>query len=477
MKILLINPPRFNEIVADNPAFIEEERGHNPPLGILYVGTYLRNNSQHQVLALDAQVENLDYDDNFKQKIREVNPDVVGITALTFTLIDVVKTAKLIKEVAKELNKKIFIVLGGPHPTIYPQETAGLTDVDYAIVGEGEEPFLQLVEALANQTDLSGIKGLVYQKDGRVFQNEQDKFIEDLDILPIPDRTLLPIKKYNSILGGSHVVTTMFTSRGCPFQCAFCDRPHLGKRFRARSAQKVVDEMEQCIKLGIEEILVYDDTFTVNRERVLAICDEIKKRNLKIDWDIRARVDTVDEEVLRRLREAGCQRIHFGVEAGTDRILKVLNKGITIEQVKRAFAWCHKLGIETLAYFMIGAPSETEEEIEASIKLAKELRPNFVHTTILTPYPATALYHRALAEGVIKEDYWREFVRQPERGVKTRYWEENFTRQQLFDLLERFYHKFYGRPAYILSSLFKVKSFNDLKKKIKIGLKVLSISQ
>ena len=471
MKVLLINPPRFNEVLADNPSFIDEERCFNPPLGILYVGTYLKKNSHHQVAALDAQVEGLNYDDNFRKMIREADPDIVGITAMTFTLIDVVKTIDLVKEV----NKKIVIVLGGPHPTIFPEETLNLPCVDYVIIGEGEMPFLGLVNALNGEPGfrLRDIKGLVYKENGRIFNNGMGEFIDDLDELPPPERTLLPVEKYNSILGGGRVVTTMFTSRGCPFQCAFCDRPHLGKKFRARSAKRVVDEMAECLRLGIGEILVYDDTFTVNRERVSDICREIIKRNLRFIWDIRARVDTVDEDMLKLLKQSGCHRIHFGVESGTDRILKILNKGVTVAQITKTFALCKKLGIETLAYFMIGSPTETKQDIYETMKFARKIDPDYAHITILTPYPGTKIYESALREGVIKSDYWREFANDPEKGVVTRYWENELSKEELFMLLGKFYREFYGRPSYILGRLAKVRSLKDFIKKAKTGFKVL----
>lgn len=467
MKVLLINPPRHHEVTADNPSFIDEERGFNPPLGILYLAAYLKQN--HQVAALDAQVEQLNYGEEFKKIIREENPEVVGITAMTFTLIDVVKTVKLVKEV----NEKIIVVLGGPHAHLYPEETISLEGVDYVIKGEGEIPFSNLLNSLEKNEDLSGIAGLTYMKDGQLINNPVSDLIEDLDSLPFPDRTILPVEKYNSILGGGHIVTTMFTSRGCPFQCAFCDRPHLGKKFRARSAKSVVDEMEECLRYGIEEILIYDDTFTVDQKRVIDICDEIMERGLDFVWDIRARVDTVNEEVLKKLKKAGCARIHFGVEAGTDRILKVLNKGITLEQVRKAFKTANRLGLETLAYFMVGAPTETREDIEETIKLAREIKPDYAHITILTPYPATSLYLQALKEGVIKDDYWREFVRNPEKGVITRYWEKEFSREELFGFLNKFYKSFYGRPSYMLKQLFKIRSWKDFKKRFRAGLKIL----
>jgi len=473
MRVLLINPSRFNEILADNPAFIDEERGFNPPLGLLYLAGYLKKKSNHQVFGLDAQVEGLDYNEQFKQRIEEVNPDLVGITTMTFTLIDVLKTIKLVKEAAKNLNKKIIIVLGGPHVHIFPEETVNLEDVDFVIKGEGEVPFFYLLEALEGRGQLSDIKGLVYQKQREIIDNPVDNLIEDLDELPFPDRELLPIEKYSSILSGGRIVTTMFTSRGCPFQCAFCDRPHLGKKFRARSAQSVIDEIEECLKLGIKEILIYDDTFTVDRQRTIDICDEIIKRGLKFIWDIRARVDTVDEEVLKKLKAAGCARIHFGVESGTEKILGVLNKGIHLNQVADAFKWSKKIGLETLAYFMIGSPTETKEDIEQTIKFAKEIRPDYAHITILTPYPATEIYRQALSQGVIKNDYWREFAKNPKKGVVTQYWEKELTREELFELLDKFYKEFYRRPSYIFQQLLKINSFSDLKKKIRAGLKIL----
>jgi len=473
MRVLLINPPCLNEISADDPTFLGKERGFNPPLGLLYLAGYLKKKGRHQVFGLDAQVESLGYNDEFKQRIKEINPDAVGITAMTFTLIDVLKTIDLIKEVEEKLNKKIIIILGGPHAHLFPQETIKLKNVDFLIKGEGEVSFFYLLEALEGRGQLKDIKGLVYQKEGEIIDNPVGDFIENLDELPFPDRKLLPIKKYHSILGGSRVVTTMFTSRGCPYHCAFCDRPHLGKKFRARSAKNIVNEMEECLKLGIEEILIYDDTFTVNRKRVFDICDEIIKRDLKLVWDIRARVDTVDEKMLRKLKQAGCQRIHFGIEAGTEKILKVLNKGLHLNQIEEIFRLAKKIGFKTLAYFMIGAPTETREDVLETIKFAKKINPDYAHIAILTPYPATKIYEQALEEGVIKNDYWREFARRPEQGVTTQYWEKELSREELLYFLKKFHKDFYWQPSYIFKELLKINSLGDFKKKIKIAFKIL----
>ncbi len=473
MRILLINPSSNNEILANTPTYVSEERGFNPPLGLLYLAGYLKQHSQHHVFGLDAQAERLTYDNQFIKRILQMSPELVGITAMTFTMIDVLKTIDLIKSAEKELNKRIKIVLGGPHVHLFPQETINLPGVDYLIKGEGEKPFFELLEALEKNQDISQINGLVFKQDNQVIDNPVNQLINNLDEIPFPDRQLLPIEKYNSVLSNNRIVTTMFTSRGCPFQCAFCDRPHLGKKFRARSAQNVVDEMEECLNLGIEEILVYDDTFTVNKQRTLDICDEILKRNLKFVWDIRARVDTVDKEILEKLKQAGCDRIHFGVEAGTEKILKVLNKGIYLDQVEQTFKQAKQVGIERLAYFMIGSPQETREDINQTIQFAKKIDPDYVSASVLTPYPATQVYEWALRDGVIKYDYWKEFAKSPKKGVNTKYWEKELTKEELFALLDKFYKKFYGRPKYVFKELLKVRSVNDLIKKIKAGFKIL----
>lgn len=235
----------------------------------------------------------------------------------------------------------------------------------------------------------------------------------------------------------------------------------------------MVNEIQECLGIGIREFLIYDDTFTIDRERVLNICNEILNRRLDIGWDIRARVDNVDEEMLKRLREAGCERIHYGVEAGTNKILKVLKKGITLGQVKEAFRLTKKAGISTLAYFMIGSPTETKEDILETIKLAKELNPDFAHITITTPFPVTELYSQALRAGVIPSDYWREFAQQPEKGVVTKYWEKELTKEELFYFLNKFYKKFYGRPFYILKQFLKIRSSKNFIRKIRTGLKIL----
>lgn len=468
MKVLLINPPRENEIIGNNPSIIEEERGYNPPLGILYIAGYLEKHTNHDITVVDAQVEALDYN-ALARKIREVSPDVVGVTAMTLTLIDVVKTVNIVKGT----DKDITVVLGGPHVHLFPEETINLKNIDYLVLGEGEETFRELLDNLHDKSALRRLPGLVFKEHEEIVHTDTGRTIKDLDSLPFPARHLVPYKKYTSLLSRGKVVTTVFTSRGCPYKCSFCDRPHLGKVFRARSAGNVVDELEECTGMGIHEFLFYDDTFTVNRKRVINICDEIVRRKLDIGWDIRARVDTIDEELLVHLKKAGCRGIHYGVEAGTEKILKVLNKNITVRQVKEVFDLTRKHGIPILAYFMIGSPTETKDDIYSTFRVMKELHPDYVHMTILTPFPGTRVYRDGLEKGIIKRDYWREFAKNPAPGFVPPHWDETFTREELNDLLVEGYKNFYIRPSYILKRITSVRSCAELKRKAAAGLKVL----
>jgi radical SAM superfamily enzyme YgiQ (UPF0313 family) len=248
----------------------------------------------------------------------------------------------------------------------------------------------------------------------------------------------------------------------------------MGRIFRARSAKNVVDEIEKCLDLGIKEIFIYDDTFTVDRKRVMDICNEIINRNLKFTWDIRARVNTVDEEMLVLLKRAGCERIHYGVEAGTEKILKILNKQITLDQALKAFKLTRRLKIQTLAYFMIGAPTETKEDIMATIDFMKKLNPDFVQITLLTPFPGTKVYQWALEQNIFN-DYWKDFAKNPQIGFKTKYWTKELSSDELEKLLTIAYKKFYIRPIYIIKRLFKIKSLSELLRKLKAGLKVMSM--
>lgn len=468
MRVLLINPPIDNMITTNVPTYVDEERGYNPPLGIMYVAAYAEKYTDHTIEILDVLAEELDYK-GVEEEVRKRKPDVVGITAMTFTLIDVIKIAKIIKKVDDEIK----IVLGGPHVHIYPNETINIPEIDFLVLGEGEITFTELIQNIDDYDNLKNVKGLVFINEEEIINTGLRDFIEDLDSIPFPARHLTKVGLYKSLLAKRSTVTTMMTTRGCPYKCIFCDRPHLGKVFRARSAENVVREMEECVEMGINEFILYDDTFTIERQRVLDVCELIENKRLDIGWDIRARVNTVDKEMLIKLKTAGCERIHYGVESANPDILKLLKKGITISQVEKAFEMTKEAGIETLAYFMIGSPTETRDQILNTINFAKRLKPDYVHFSITTPFPATQLYYMGMEQGVFEEDYWKEFAINPSEDFIPQPWDAVLSREELVELLEYAYKCFYIRPSYIFKRMMKVRSAGEFTRKAKAGLKLL----
>ena len=242
------------------------------------------------------------------------------------------------------------------------------------------------------------------------------------------------------------------------------------------SADRTVAEMVKCYLMGIKEIFFYDDTFTVSKKRVLEICRLIKSSGVRMTWDVRSRVDTIDEEMIKTMKEAGCVRIHFGVESSQEHVLKALNKGITKTQVKNAFTWCRKHGVKSLAYFMIGNPGETENDIIATARFARELKPDYMQCTILTPFPATKLYSQAITSGLLKTDVWREYALNPKKDFQPPVWEENFTREELQENLRLFYKKFYLTPRFILGAVLEIRNLAQLTRYFKAGLSLLKMS-
>ncbi|MCX8036462.1 MAG: B12-binding domain-containing radical SAM protein [Candidatus Sumerlaeia bacterium] len=468
MKVLLINPLFENLVEVPGPEAIPELANVAPPLGLLYLAAGAERRS-HTVEVLDANLEGLSPEQT-AERIAQSRPDVVGITTTTFSLVDVLLAARAVKRASPASR----IVLGGPHTALYPDETMTFPEVDFLILGEGDLVFPQLLEALAaDSTDLSAVPNLVWRDNGRVRKNPVAPFISDLDSLPFPARHLVPFERYRSYVTREARLATMMSSRGCPYKCTFCNHQHMGGGFRPRSPQSVVAEMEECARMGFREIMFYDDTFTIQRKRVLDICDLVIARRLPVKWDIRARVNTLDEEVLDRLVEAGCVRLRIGVESGTPEILKILNKGIRLEDVARVFALARQRGMTTFAYFMIGNPTETREQIERTVEFAKAIRPDFVEFSPTHPCPGTELYEMALAQGVIREDYWREFARNPRPGVKVKLWEDVLTRDEILHLLDWAFKSFYSRPSYMLQRLSKIRSMSELYRQARAGMKLL----
>lgn len=466
MKVLLVNPPAARPLRSILPPEVEESRGRFPPLGILYLAAAIADLPGVETRVVDAQAEELSAAD-VGRIAGAGGYDLVGITTLTFTLLDAIDVASAIKNERPEA----VVIAGGPHAHLFPAETLALGPIDAVARGEGEESFRALVAGWPGNK--AAPPPGVWWKDGVRGEPKTAPPIEDLDRLRFPARELSAVARYFSVLTDRNPITTMMSSRGCPYKCVFCDRPHLGKRFRPRSAGNVVDEMEAAVRLGVREIVFYDDTFSVERERVRAIADEVLHRGLKIAWDIRARVSDLGREEFALCRRAGLARVHFGVESGDPDILRSLKKGITIAQAREAFAAARAAGLETLAYFMVGLPGETEVTLARTLALARELDPDFVHFAALIPFPGTPLYADALARGIIKRDVWAEFAAAPSPGFAPPLWEENLKTAEIRAALLALYRGFYRRPRVILRRLRRTRSLAGLWRGARMGARVL----
>jgi radical SAM superfamily enzyme YgiQ (UPF0313 family) len=433
----------------------------------MYVAAYINKYSDYKVEILDAACEKIDYSGLYKE-VQRRNPKVVGVYTSTFSLYDSYKVAKLVKEV----SHGITVILGGPHIEIYPEESLNLPEIDFVVISEGEISFTELINCLVKKKDFSLVKGIGYKKNGSLYFTERRPMISNLDELPFPVRQLTGYHRYYSFIGSKKIATTIMSSRGCPHRCSFCYIPYQGS-LRMRSAKSVISEIEECIKLGIKEFFFFDENFTINEKLVIDICDEIISNRLNIIFYIRSRIDTVSEEMLKKLKKAGCQRIQFGVESGSPRILKIMNKKINLEQIEKTFEMTKKIGIPTFADFMLGYPGETEEEIELSIKFAKKIDPDFVQYGVTMFLPQTKIYEDALKNRLLKEDYWRIFARTPNNNISYPLASSDYGRNELEKIQRKAYISFYLRPKYILKRLSLLKNIREFIRQLKAGFQLL----
>lgn len=400
MKVLFVNPPqtaskyKFMGVIA-------------PPLGIAYMAGVLQEN-HIDVEILDASAEDMDFKDVEKELLKR-KPDLVALTALTPTIGRALETAQIVKETLPDS----IVVMGGYHPTFNFIETLEDENVDIVIRGEGEYIMLNLVQALENQSSLHDVKGIVFEDKNskEIVVNPEAPLIQNLDELPFPALNLLPMKKYRLLDMDTHM-TTMITTRGCPMQCSFCSSAAMhGKKIRERSVENIVDEIEYLkTNYDIDTIAFMDDTFTLKKRKVMAICDEILKRNIEIMWGCTSRVDTLDEKLLKKMKEAGCITIFIGVESADQQQLDNMCKNTTIAKIENAFKIAHKLKIRTIASVALGMPGDTKEIMNKTVKFVHKLKPNYAIYSLATPYPGTKFYKEAFEKNLIKIKDWSKYT-------------------------------------------------------------------
>ena len=435
-RILLVNPPFYR---------LMNSHFNGLSLGLSYIAAVLSKNGY------DVKIYNADYKssenyagqreifegyDNYKKILSNLNyslwlevketiescsPDLIGITMLTGTY----KSAENIGRIAKELNEDVVVVVGGTHPTVLPDETIKNEYFDYVVRGEGEYTFLDLAEGVM----IEDIPGLTYINErGRVVNNPDREFIEDLDSVPFPSRDLYINDTRYMDYG------YLMTGRGCPFECTFCASKKVWRRHvRFRSPENVVEEVKYVHdKFGTKFFYFVDDTFTLNKKRTKKICELLIKSDLDITWICDTRLDTIDKELLQLMKESGCIRVKIGVESGSERILKMVRKKISKKQIKDSVTLIKKVGIELTIYLMIGFPTETEEEMRETLDFARELDPTYYSLSILAPYPGTEIYVDVIRNGItLPKEHWEYFFHQSKDMILTDNIDENLIEECL----------------------------------------------
>lgn len=403
MKITLIN------------AQICEANNLVPPLGILAIGSFLQKHG-FTVQLIDEDI----FLTNFSSTVCAFKPDIIGISFLT----PAYTRAKKIVSTLKPLCPDALFCAGGFHASILPEQVMAAFSLDFCVIGEGELTMLEICQHITQNLPLSMVPGICYATpDGRTELSPPRQLLDNLDVLPVPATHLLSYERYllpPGLFRGVAMdrVTTISTSRGCPFHCSYCGgRKLFNGRVRLRSTVSIRAELEYLIATHhIRGLWIIDECFTIDRERAWQIADIIAEYGLA--WGVQTRVDLVDQDIIRHFKQCGCIEINFGVESGVSRILGMLKKGATTDAALQAFAWCRNYGMRTTANFMIGSPTETEAEMLETFNFAKRLRASYTIFHITTPLPGTELYEQALASGRLTqpEEFDESWVHRSSKG-------------------------------------------------------------
>ncbi len=396
-------------VVLANPPYPEDvPQAIFIPLGISYLVAVLEEKG-YEVDVVDCQVSR-PTQKQLEDKFRRLNPDIIGVTSATVTYLPALDILKA----AKAALPNCITMIGGPHVTVLDERTfTESADVDIVVRGEGEQTMLELASLVSdgNLKSLSEVAGITFGKNGKVFRTPDRPFIQDIDSLPRPAHKHFDVTRYK-ISGKTYM--PIITSRGCPFNCAFCLASKMcGRGFRARSPSKVVDELEWLRDtFGAGAFAFYDDTFTFDLNRAIAICDEMKARKFDMPWDCRTRVDKVSKELLTKLRSTNCQLIHFGVESGSQQMLNTMRKGTTVEQNANAIKLAKECDILVAISLVIGYPGETPEMLQQTTDFIRRTKPDYVYMCEAVPYPGTELYNYVKQLGLKMTEDWNQYHEQ-----------------------------------------------------------------
>lgn len=440
---------------ARDPVFLNEATTHIgviPPLSLAGVASILEREGC-AVEIIDASAMGLSKSE-VAGRLSRFRPDFVGYTTATYQFGFTLDWIRTIKET---LDRPVIV--GGTHGTLFPRETLQHAEIDYVVTGDAEETLPEFLGAVVEGESLKDIKGICFRNGDDIVLNETRDHFSDLDSAPFPSRHLLDNRLYYSLISRKRNFTAMITSRGCPFQCIYCQSAEDGHRYRG--AKSVVDEMEECsVKYDVREIDIFDATFTLPEQRAFEICDEIEGRGLELTWSFRTRADLVSGELLSRLKKSGCVRIFYGIESGNAEILRNVRRYIPLEKTVEAIRLTRDNGIETFGFFVIGLPGETRQSVRSTIDIMRSLDLDYVQVSPLFTPPRTELYGLLKRERGV--DFWADYTVDLEERILPRYG-TSLTDHEIKQYCRKAYLKFYMRPGYIVKKILAFRSAGDLK--------------
>jgi anaerobic magnesium-protoporphyrin IX monomethyl ester cyclase len=437
--VLLINPP--SAFTAYQGTKVTAYVQRYPILSIACLAATLRE-AKFSVSLLDLGIEPdpvRALDEALQQR-----PRIVGVSATTPLYFEALEISRRAKE---KLGEKVLTVIGGPHASALPEDTLKESTYDIVAVGEGDRTIVDIAEG----RKLADIKGICYRENGHIRHTAPRGRIEDLDALPFPALDLFDIRRYkcSRLVSRQSPMSDIMTSRGCVFDCSFCGKTVFGRRFITKSPERVIEEIKRILSLGYRELRFLDDMFTTDINRAKTICEMIIREGLKFPWNLAAglRVDRVDMEFFQIAKRAGLYTVAFGFESGDQACLDSISKGITLEQGERAMAMAKKVGLETVGYFMLGLPAETEESMQRTIDFAVRMMPDFAKVTVTMPLPDARLFWEYEKKGLIKSRDWTQYKI---HGGGDVYTHPNLSHEIMQKYYDRFYSRFYLNPRYLL---------------------------
>lgn len=464
ITVLLVNPPHKNRLVFpsinDKVAFSM----HNfaPPLGLLYIKSYLEQEENVRVEFFNFQTPQAPSLETFAEYLKQCAPDIIGITALTPFWYGVCQVTGLIKKTLPAA----FIVGGGPHMWEYPEESLKAGGFNLIVQGRGELPFRQIIQHFISDQDFGDIPGVICIQNGQIIKNPPAPVDpQGLDELPFPDRSVLDIGQHHFSVNRHNPAALMIASRGCPYNCAFCLNKE--KYFTPRNPAAVVAEIRECLEMGYKSIQFCDDVFSFSRDHTVALCREMRGQGINIPWACQTRVDCVDAELLYLMVTAGCERIQFGIESMNQRYLDRINKSLTPQQTEAVFAMCRQAGVQTVANVIIGFPGETACEANETLRFTASLEPDYIFCNPLIPIPGTRIFTEAAEDPDFDDEWIKEFIRHPRPDEKIRLWTTAMGEAEISRIVKRFYLRYYFAPHRIWRHFRKVTGPRDLIEKAK----------